>query len=299
MPNTEYPATGEITKLADYFDLIKVIQGEWEAEGESHQLHSLWFRGQTDDWPLLPKVLRTTNDPDNGGFTRHNELDILNTFTSLYRNYIAERFEEKSIELLAFMQHNDVPTRFLDWTESALMGLYFAVAEVKRNGDGSPVVWIMNPGKLNGFTIGGKDIGGPFISAVPFVQARIKVIGFKSDQETVDPQFQKRHPDVGNLRAELLFYPIAFYPTSSSNLRLATQKGCFTVHGIKFVPIEAIFKGTDSERFLRKVVIRRGMERQIREDLRVMGITPRGVFPDLHGLSQELNGRDYMFKAMP
>jgi len=128
--------------LADYFDLIKVIQGEWEAEGESHQLHSLWFRGQTDDWPLLPKVLRTTNDPDNGGFTRHNELDILNTFTSLYRNYIAERFEEKSIELLAFMQHNDVPTRFLDWTESALMGLYFAVAEVKRNGDGSPVVWI-------------------------------------------------------------------------------------------------------------------------------------------------------------
>ena len=33
---------------------------------------------------------------------------------------------------------------------------------------------------------------------------------------------------------------------------------------------------------------------QIREGLRIMGITPRSVFPDLGGLSQELSGREYM-----
>jgi hypothetical protein len=293
MPNGEYPITEEIADLADYLALVKIIQREWEAEQEGHHLHELWFRGQMDDWPLLPKVLRTVKDPDTGGDVRHNELGILIKFSSLYRNYIADRFDEESVELLAFMQHNGVPTCFLDWTESALMGLYFAVAEVKWNSQGTPVVWIMNPGRMNDFTHEGPN-RGPFIASVPFVQARIKVIGFKSDEEAIEPEFWKRHPDVDNLHERQLLYPIAFYPTSSNNLRLATQKGCFTVHGIKLIPIETLFKGTASERFLKKVIIKARAAGQIREELRVMGVTPRSVFPDLYGLSQELNGREHM-----
>ncbi len=155
MPKTEYPEGGEVAGLDDYVALIKTIQADWQTEREDHLTHALWFRGQDDDWPLLPKVLRIFKDPDTGEDRRYNEFHILNTFTALYRNYITERFEAKSIELLAFMQHNWLPTRLLDWTQSALIGLYFAVVKATWNASETPVVWIMNPGKMNEFTIEG------------------------------------------------------------------------------------------------------------------------------------------------
>jgi hypothetical protein len=294
MPKTEYPEGGEVAGLDDYVALIKTIQADWQTERKDHLTHALWFRGQDDDWPLLPKVLRTDRDPDTGENRCFNEFQILNTFTALYRNYIVDRFEEKSIELLAFMQHNGLPTRFLDWTQSALIGLYFAVAKATWNASGTPIVWIMNPGKMNEFTIDWLPIGGPFLAANDLVQARLKMIGFVSNGGTVSQKFWEEYPDFGSLREERLLHPVAFYPTASSNLRLATQKGCFTVQGSKGLPIESIFKDSNCERFLKKVIIKTGAAVQIREELRIMGITPRSVFPDLGGLSQELSGREYM-----
>ena len=251
---------------------------------------------------MLPKVLRTFKDPDTGEDRRYNEFHILNTFTALYRNYITERFEAKSIELLAFMQHNWLPTRLLDWTQSALIGLYFAVVKATWNASETPVVWIMNPGKMNEFTIEGKQVKGPLLSENLLVQARLKMIGFESHAETIMPQFWQRHQEFSSLKdprecsslESRLLHPISFYPVASSNLRLATQKGCFTVHGLRHLPIETIFRDACNERFLRKVTIKAGAAVQIREELRVMGITPRSVFPDLGGLSQELSGREYM-----
>ncbi len=89
-------------------------------------LRFLWFRGDQDGSPLLPRALRTY-ELATGGKHRFNGFYIYNAFLSLYRNYTSERFEKKSVELLSFMQHYDIPTRLLDWTESAVFGLYFAV----------------------------------------------------------------------------------------------------------------------------------------------------------------------------
>ena len=66
MPKTEYPEGGEVAGLDDYVALIKTIQADWQTERKDHLTHVLWFRGQDDDWPLLPKVLRTVKDPDTG-----------------------------------------------------------------------------------------------------------------------------------------------------------------------------------------------------------------------------------------
>lgn len=292
MAETDYLASAEITELSDYLVSIKRIQSEWETALGGDYPRNFWFRGQQDDWQLLPKVFRSITNPDTGGESRYNELSIVQSFTALCGNYVAERFNKLSIELFAYMQHSGVPTRFLDWTESALMALYFAVADVTSSGEGTPVVWMMAPGGLNARAFGGSHpSSGPYLASSPFVSMRLELIGFMNPDGTIKKEFwDEEHREMRNQ----LRHPVAFYPKSYGNIRLATQKGCFTVHGTSTNPIEDLFRGNVSELYLRKLTVAEGRSASIRTELRVMGITPRSVFPDLAGLSQELNGVDYM-----
>jgi hypothetical protein len=51
------------------------------------------------------------------------------------------------------MQHYNAPTRLLDWTDSALVALYFAISSYRQSDDDTvkptPAVWALNPWQLN------------------------------------------------------------------------------------------------------------------------------------------------------
>src|SRR5205823_4830121 len=49
---------------------------------------------------------------------------------------------------LFLAQHFGVPTRLLDWTQGALIALYFALLEEKADKP-RPIVWMLNPTQLN------------------------------------------------------------------------------------------------------------------------------------------------------
>src|SRR6266446_10614149 len=100
----------------------------------------VWFRGQAvADWYLEPKLLRGTVDL--------SETHFINRFKQ-NASFLLEKPPSSEFDWLFLMQHYGMQTRLLDWTESPLVGLYFAVEEDAHNSeDGS--LWALMPTLLN------------------------------------------------------------------------------------------------------------------------------------------------------
>lgn len=97
----------------------------------------IWYRGQSSCWKLVPSVFR-------------GEESVLNE-TSLYHHFKLLRTDfsdapNSCFDWLAVMQHYGLPTRLLDWSESILIALYFAVCDHEKE-DGQ--LFVLNAGGLN------------------------------------------------------------------------------------------------------------------------------------------------------
>jgi hypothetical protein len=112
-----------------------IVRVKTDSEGWPH----VWFRGEPGgiDTLLLPKLYRPRKDG-----TKHNENKLLQTFrmrAPIFATAASCPDNEAVDRWLFLAQHVGLPTRLLDWSESALVGLYFALREDK------PVVWMLNP----------------------------------------------------------------------------------------------------------------------------------------------------------
>lgn len=106
-----------VTSLSQYLELVSGLCHSWR---EPERLARPWFRGHGNvEWRLLPAAYRGTwaHDYENEQI-RDFRLGALG---------ILGREIHSPREWYFVMQHHGVPTRLLDWTESALVGLYFSV----------------------------------------------------------------------------------------------------------------------------------------------------------------------------
>ena len=105
----------------------------------------LLFRGQNTDKPLLPKLVRLAQEkgitPDQMNAV---EQKMLERFRRESIPMLGTTKERTDWELLSVAQHHRMPTRLLDWTSSALVGLWFAVASDPPNREKHGVVWIID-----------------------------------------------------------------------------------------------------------------------------------------------------------
>ena len=123
----------EIGSLAD---LIRLLPNDMPENTP------VWFRGQTvAAWNLEPSLTR------HGGIQA--EMTLVKRFKQNALPLISDR-PEGEWEWLFLMQHQGLPTRLLDWTESALVGLYFAVSGSSAEHDDEPgTLWALLPISLN------------------------------------------------------------------------------------------------------------------------------------------------------
>lgn len=101
-----------------------------------------WYRGHdVHNWKLLPTLAR---NPDHLAA----ELDLLGKFQQDASLLLVHSTLNQEWQWLMIMQHHGCPTRLLDWSESPLVALYFAVANKDHmNEDGA--LWMLLPHRLN------------------------------------------------------------------------------------------------------------------------------------------------------
>jgi hypothetical protein len=180
---------------------------------------------------------------------------------------------DERLEWLILMQHYGMPTRLLDWTENALVALYFAVSgDPGEDGE----LWAMLPWALNRQSIG--------VWGIPFAHESMGV-RFLVDQpywNGTSHELAKELDLAGPVCSACGIEPAMMFP------RMAVQESTFTIHPS---PQDAVSIQTvlEDPKHLVRYIIPAASKRGLQMELDHLGYSRKRLFPDLDGLSQALN----------
>ena len=277
--------------------MVLDLSNNWSLKGPP------WFRGQLESEKnitnrLLPKVFH----PDYLG--RENEL--IQVFRMRAQRYGPTPEFSRIDQWLFLMQHSGLPTRLLDWSEGALIALYFAINRFKQSEE-TPVVWLLNPLALNLISMG-----------VPGFS--LTWLGYKHNTPVPIPHICAAFSN-GNVQTSP--YPIAIYP-QPVHPRVTAQRGTFTIHGNTPQSLENILNSIDDNtvetvitgglnaltskgqsnfgkidpqkivkefldgNYLFRIIIECKDREVFLRDLRSLGVSQSTLFPEMDGLAEEL-----------
>jgi FRG domain len=254
--------------LTQFLDVVRKIRVRWSS-GTFTTVKAgariLWFRGQQNaNWGLQPKLLR----PEfTAAAQPESEAEIRQEFQSRALQMIQGRLPADKWEWYFLMQHYGAPTRLLDWTDSPLIALFFALHE--HPGDRDAAVWMLDPWWLNQKLR--KGIDGPMESdweeAQPYLLDIEEAFGGGEGGPTVPAAIEPPHVD----------------------RRLAVQRSHFVIFGkTKDLARTRAAREPIRTRRLVRILIPSISIKAIYEELENAGVTMSMLFPDLEHLSKEL-----------
>lgn len=156
------------SSLEEYLSVVSYINDREQIEqagankrNSNNRITPLWYRGvKRQDYNLIPTLLRESSGVEHLDYTkdRLKEEYRFQHFRSKC-NQLVEKSPDSKIEWMEIMQHFCTNTRLMDWSESAITGLLFALEYFIQPGKdkdlqykrsvSTPAVWIVNPFRLN------------------------------------------------------------------------------------------------------------------------------------------------------
>ncbi|MBF0137021.1 MAG: FRG domain-containing protein [Magnetococcales bacterium] len=273
-------------------------------ENRHHVPPEIWFRGQTNkDWGLVPAVFR------NVGLKRYNEQRLFYQFQNENPSYAENHVS--AFDWLCLMQHYNLPTRLLDWTENILIALFFSVYDpfygnFDRNDEHDGSIFRIRASELNSKTranqikkagICGSNSVDVIIRSHMAFSRNIRDLYFQMKKSGVFLNVcdvlgfdgQSNVDGFGSRISDQFEKPVAVFPRRI-NLRMTPQASVFTIFGgVKNTVkdenlIDRKFNDLYCSEFnniLEKYIIPSKSKRDIRDQLRKIGVHIGTVFPEL------------------
>ena len=281
--SSDYPPPAPVRAVYSVGEFLEVLTGPpgyWESSPKS------WlYRGQSkmrNTWRIQPKAGRDmffamalknkqgwsdASDSRDVGGARETSRVKMNFFPPhdmfVFKEWAdraiaySDRFPQNQWEQLALAQHYGLATRLLDWTTNPLVALFFAVLE-ENNEHGAVYIYY-------------------------------------AGHRQIDPAVD----EFWSFNSDALKPQVIVYRPRPIDRRMVQQCAVFTYHPSPLhaiVPIqerpEKKFGFTGSSRFgtdLMTIVVENTCKETLRRELATLGITRESLFPDLEGLSAELN----------
>jgi hypothetical protein len=225
------------------------------------------YRGAADArWPLL-----TTLDRLGGVRPPHTKANleehILRNFVRYSRPYLTTP-PANEWELLVQAQHHGLPTRLLDWAYSPLVAAHFATLAHEPGGDAA--VWRLDWQQLHrhfGFpplALLIEDLGSIFPGDRPFTPWAL----FAGTRSPKPFAFMLEPPSLG--------------------ARIASQSATFTICSDKQCSFDRFLEEHGLAGALTKFVIPEAEVSRLRDQLDLVGVDERRLFPDLDGVADQL-----------
>ncbi|MEQ1838107.1 MAG: FRG domain-containing protein [Candidatus Nitrotoga sp.] len=234
----------EVTSIAELSELV-------EEKFKNDKTTVVLYRGHgAASFCLRPKVGRHL-PPGNSNLKKVNEELML----ELFRRQSVDRLSIANVnddwELLAIAQHHGLATRFLDWTRSPLVALYFAVCvecESRR-----------------------KDKGN---EGLPMCEDA-EIIAWRCNKIDLTNQTKNLPKSPLEISKMIRYVPRFVTP------RLRAQQGIFTAH-----PNPTDEFKPDGDCF--RIRISHGKRKHLKNSLFRHGIHEEVLFPDLDGLARHI-----------
>lgn len=238
--------------------------------------HELWYRGhRSQDWKLRPSLFReeVLDMPDDGSVhpIKYKNFMDFNVALKQFRDELRETIQDDRLNLFHYTflaQHYGMPTPALDWSTDPLIALYFAVDGFEyRNEDEFPVVYILNPSRLNEN------------SAMYYTDGNRAIREVYCVDNANDKIFEKCFSDMNNTPFHIMPFAVkSDYDLKSQ--RISRQSGVFTLHEARyFKGVELInITAKDGEKIGVALKISPSSVELIKNQLKILNLTPETIY---------------------